>query len=487
MRILLTLLRKDIANFRRNRAVVVITFVVPVTLIYIFGLVFRLNEKDTGPRGFRLAVIDASGSPAGQKLVAALEAESAFRIVTTFENPDHTKRPLTEADARALIHDREFDFALVIPRDVIPEKSIGLHLRILSNPQNDIETQTVNGLLQKTIFSHAPELLGESLRAQAKRVLGDARLQQFNHGLATTIGTAFGGNPDEIQRQIETADFGISQLRRSTPAGPLAASKPRDDGSLRRLDAPAPATPPAAAPAPPAAVSATPAPAPAATPDVVSRIIRLETEQIVGKDVKSPAATRVVGGWAIMFLLFAISGSSAAFFDEKNAGLFQRVLSAPVSRAQLLLSRFLWGIVLGLTQLTTLFVAGHVLYGIDVFGHLGNLLVICTAAAAACTSFGMFIAAFSPNAQAANGLSTFLVLVMSATGGAWFPIWLMPDFMQKIGKCTVVYWSMEGFGQVLWAGSTFRELLPTIGVLLAITAGVMTLSIWRLNRRNIFG
>jgi ABC-2 type transport system permease protein len=138
-------------------------------------------------------------------------------------------------------------------------------------------------------------------------------------------------------------------------------------------------------------------------------------------------------------------------------------------------------------QLVALFAAGSAMYGIQVSAHLGTLLLVCTAAAAACTSFGMAIAAFSPNAAAANGLATFVVLVMSATGGAWFPMSLMPQFMQKVGKFTIVYWSMEGFTGALWAGSTFVELLPILGVLAAITIGVMGVSIWRLNRKQIFG
>ena len=159
---------------------------------------------------------------------------------------------------------------------------------------------------------------------------------------------------------------------------------------------------------------------------------------------------------------------------------------SPVTRAHLLWSRFVYGVLLGLVQLTALFLAGRVLYGIDVFGHVGLLLIVCAAAAAACTAFGMFVAAFTPNAQAAGGLSTFLVLTMSATGGAWFPMSMMPHFMQTVGKFTLVYWSMEGFGQVLWAGNTFLEILPTIGILGAIAGGVMAVSIWRLNRRKIF-
>jgi ABC-2 type transport system permease protein len=98
----------------------------------------------------------------------------------------------------------------------------------------------------------------------------------------------------------------------------------------------------------------------------------------------------------------------------------------------------------------------------------------------------MFVAAFSPNAQAASGLATLLVLTMSAMGGAWFPLSLMPEFVQTLGKFTLVYWSMEGFAQVLWAGHSFTQLLPTWGVLVGIAAGVMALAVWRLNRSKLF-
>ena len=458
MRVIVTLVRKDIANFLRNRAAVSLTFIVPIALIYIFGWVFGLNEKDNGPVGIRLAVVNASTNPAAEKLVDALKAEKAFRVVTTVDNPDKTTRPMTEEDMRGLIHDGRFRFGVVIPTDVVRQDSIGLHLKIFSDPRNEIEAQMVNGLLQKTIFSNVPELLGQSLQSRAKQTLGDAKLSQFNSSLASNIAGSFGGDAAAIQKRIESGDFGLDPL--------------------------APAT---SATAPATGTAATAAPATTSrAQDFFSQLVKIDNEQVVGKDVKSPAATRLVGGWAIMFLLFAVSGSSAAFFDEENAGLFQRLLSAPVTRSQLLWSRFAYGILLGLVQLTTLFIAGRLLYGIDVFGHFGSLVIVCIFAAAACTSFGMLVAAVSPNAQAANGLSTFVVMIMSATGGAWFPMSLMPVFMQTIGKFTVVYWAMEGFAQVLWAGDSFRQLLPILGVLTLITAGVMAVSIWRINQKQIF-
>ena len=478
MRTILVLIRKDFANFRRNRAALVLTFLVPISLIYIFGQVFGLNRKDTGPSGITLAVVNASDNPAAQKLVDALKAEPAFRVQTKFENPDKSRRPLTEDDVRAMIHDRDFRFAVVIPKDVVPEDRIGLHLKILSDPRNEIEAQTVNGLLQKTIFSNGPELLGQSLQARAKKFIGADRLDRFNNGVATAVSTAFGGDANKIKERIARGDFLFGDDK-PAPAKPV-------DPSLRRLDAPPTAGSAPSAATPATATATTPAKKNAVT-DFFSQIVKIDNEQVVGKDVKSPEATRVIGGQAMMFLLFALSNGAAAFYDEKNSGIFQRILSAPVSRGQLLWSRFLWGVLLGLVQLTALFIAGHFMFGVDVFHHLGGLIVVCTAASAACTAFGMFIAAFSPNAQAGAGLATFLVLTMSATGGAWFPISFMPPFMQTIGHFTITYWSMEGFSQVLWAGDPLIKILPTVALLFGIAGAVMALSIWRLNRRNIFG
>ncbi|MBI5768151.1 MAG: ABC transporter permease [Verrucomicrobia bacterium] len=468
MRTLLTLVRKDLIGFLRNRAALTLTFVVPIALIFIFGQVFGLNRKDSGPTGIRLAVVNASSEPAAAKLVDALRAEKSFRVITEFINPDQSRRPLTEDDARAQIRDRQLRFAVVIPHDLIAENEFGLHLKILSDPRNEIETQLVNGLLQKTIFSNVPELLGQSLQARAKKFLGDDSLKRFNGTVATAVASAFGGDAAEIQRRIESGDLGLGTLSSTGKPAPKAA-----DPSLRTLAAP---------PSTPANADGEKKP----VDDIFSRLVRIEKEQVVGKDVKSPDATRVIGGQAMMFLLFALSGSAAAFFDEKNSGIFQRLLASPVTRAHLLWSRFIYGVVVGLVQLVVLFFAGQLMFGVDVLGHLGLLLVVSTAAAAACTAFGMFIAAFTPNAQAASGLATLLVLTMSATGGAWFPTALMPEFMQTIGKFTLVYWSMEGFAQVLWAGQSLVQILPTIGILAGIAATVMSLAVWRLNRSKLF-
>jgi ABC-2 type transport system permease protein len=335
----------------------------------------------------------------------------------------------------------------VIPKDLISTTSFGLHLKTYSNPRNETEAQMVSGILQKTIFSNVPELLGQSLQARARSYLGDARYEGFNSSVASSIARNFGGNEADIKARMESGHFGFAD--KGVGASPSGASATGGD-------------------------------------DALSRIVKIENVQVAGKDVKAPDATILVGGWAMQFLLFSLTASATALFREKDAGIFQRVLSGPVTRSDILWSKFLYGICLGLIQLMTLFFAGHVLYGIDVAGHIPLLALTCIFAAAACTSFGMLFAAVSPTPESARGLATFAILFMSAIGGAWFPVSFMPEFIQRFSKLTLVYWSMEGFSQVLWAHVSLVELLPTLGYLLLITVLVMGVSIWSFRRGKIF-
>jgi ABC-2 type transport system permease protein len=443
----LVLLRKDVRMFVSDKAALSLTFVIPFALIYLFGQIFGVNHAESGPSGIPLAVVNQSDQPGAAKLLQALAAEKSFRLITTTKNPDGTTRPLTEDDLRPQMRADRYRFAVVLPTDLVDDSRIGIRLKILSNPRNEIETQTVNGLLQKTIFANVPDLIGQSLQANARRFIGADRLTAFNDTVATAVAGAFGGDAAQIRASMEQGTFGLD--------GADASSA--DAGG-----------------------------SPAAS-DLFNRIVQIENEQVAGQDVKSPAATRIVGGWAMQFLLFALSSSATGLFYERDQGLFQRLLSGPVTRAHILWSKFLYGICLGIVQLVVLFFAGRVLFGIEVEQHIGLLLVVCTFAAAACTSFGMLLAAVAPSPEAARGLATFLILLMSAVGGAWFPISLMPEFIQQFSKLTLVYWSMEGFSQVLWNGDGLVALLPTLGILTFITATVMTIALWRFNRGKIFG
>jgi ABC-2 type transport system permease protein len=331
---------------------------------------------------------------------------------------------------------------LIFPDDAQSDQLAGLKLKFLNNPRNDIETKTVTGLLQKTIYTAAPQALIAAAQKLGADYVGAENFDAFSHSLADTIAQTFGGDAQEIYQSMKTGEWNLGATG--------DAATQNGVGSF------------------------------------MESLIKIESEQIGGGNVKSPMATRSVGGWAIMFLLFSLTAAATSLFDEKKAGLYQRLLSAPVRRTHILWSKYAFGILLGLVQLTTLFVAGRVLFGIDITSNFGNLLLISFAASSACVAFGMLLASVAPSSAAAGGLGTLLILTMSAIGGAWFPPSFMPEFLQHLSRLSIVYWAIEGFLQVLWADCTTRELLPTLGVLFGIAAVVNAFSVWRFKRGNIF-
>ncbi|MES1168920.1 MAG: hypothetical protein ABUL61_07085, partial [Oleiharenicola lentus] len=81
---ILSLLRKDFLGFCKNRVAVILTFVVPIALMAIFGWVFGVNRSNPGPSGIPLVVINDSKSPEIEKIIATLAKESAFQVRRTW-------------------------------------------------------------------------------------------------------------------------------------------------------------------------------------------------------------------------------------------------------------------------------------------------------------------------------------------------------------------------------------------------------------------
>jgi len=190
MRSIFALLRKDFLLFVRDRTDFAVTFFVPVVLIVIFGFVFGVSRNGKGnnglgssnPSGISLAVVSQTNDPVVSKVVDALRREKTFKIVTTEKDANGHEQPLTEARVRTLIHENFFRFGLVFPPDASSETSFGFKIKFLTNPINDIETNIVSGVLQKTIFTVVPMALFQSLPQRAA-----SELQLFSNPLRSGV------------------------------------------------------------------------------------------------------------------------------------------------------------------------------------------------------------------------------------------------------------------------------------------------------------
>ena len=125
-------------------------------------------------------------------------------------------------------------------------------------------------------------------------------------------------------------------------------------------------------------------------------------------------------------------------------------------------------------------------YAYDIYSNLLNLMIVIIASSAAAVSFGMLITSFAKSINQASGLSTLLILVMSAVGGAWFPIFLLPEWMQSLARGTLTFWSVEAFIQVLWRGAGFSGIAINILILLSIAFIINFYSLLRFRKGKVF-
>jgi ABC-2 type transport system permease protein len=430
------LVAKEYRLFVADKVALGLTFVVPVILTAIFGAVF--GGVSTGPRGIRLAFVNESSSPLASNIEKALDTTKAVRLLKAFRDESNIEQRFDSTSAKEYVRKGSASAALIIPADMFSDTSLGLKVKFYYDPKNDIEMQMLKGIVQRTMYSQLGDLFPQTMQKQTEKFLGADSGGLFNREMALLIGEYFDVDTNWILHPGSMLSFQDSSD--TTQGGP----------------------------------------------DFFADLIRIDETQLVGREVTNPWATRSVGGWAMMFLLFTLTGSATSLFDEKKSGVVLRLLASPISRTQILWSKYLFNVTLGVAQLVFLFIVGWLMFDINVFPNFFNLLLIITAAAIACTAFGMMLAAFCRTTQQASGWGTLLILSMSSIGGAWFPVSFMPEYIQFFSKLTIIYWSMDGFLEVLWRGVGTISILPNIGILLGIAALVNVVSVIQFKKGHVF-
>lgn len=205
------------------------------------------------------------------------------------------------------------------------------------------------------------------------------------------------------------------------------------------------------------------------------------TKLVAAKKDNTLGLVQAVAGTAVMMLLFSVVGIGVGLLDEKQEGTLKRLLYTPMNPINILLGKMLSANVISIFQLIIMFLFAAIAFGLDIYSHLAGLIITILATAYACSAFGVVLASFAKSRQQVQGLSTLIILVMSAIGGSMMPIFFMPSFMQKMAVLSVNYWSIQGFYDVFWrnlpaTGGTFLSrifVLILIGTLLNSLAVMM--------------
>ena len=184
-------------------------------------------------------------------------------------------------------------------------------------------------------------------------------------------------------------------------------------------------------------------------------------------------------GMLVMFAMFTLLGGAITLMQERQEGTLRRLLVMPISKVAVLTGKLLGVFVSGILQMVVLIAFGTFAFSVPWGQSPLALVLLILAFAFAITSLGMMMAALTRTLAQANSLNTVVVLAMSSLGGAWWPLEIVPTWMQSLGQLFPTTWAMRGFHDIITRGLGVTAVLPEVGILLLYGLVFLAIGTWR--------
>jgi ABC-2 type transport system permease protein len=185
-----------------------------------------------------------------------------------------------------------------------------------------------------------------------------------------------------------------------------------------------------------------------------------------------------VPGVGSMYVMFTVLGGMVWLQRERQRWTLQRLGVFPLTRGQILGGKILTFFTLGMLQYLVVFGVG-LLVGLDFGQNPWLLLPVMAAFVLCCTALTFAVAPSLHSEGQANVVTQLLSLTFASLGGAWWPLEIVPPFMQRLGHLTPVAWVMDAFRDLLFYHGGLSAILPELGVLLVASALLFGVGIWR--------
>jgi ABC-2 type transport system permease protein len=408
-----TLLRISWTNLRRDRVAQAMSFLLPIIFFSIFAMVFGNQRNPT--RKINVAIVDEDQSEYSAKLIEALKAEGPLHLQTTTGDKESGGR-LDRPTAEKLIRDGALAIALVLP------KGLGAAPRIFTDSTTAAPKVQ---LLADVSDPIAPQVVQGLLQKASFTAIPESMAVE-----GMSLFEKYSGPLTPEQRK--STDIWLSQMKSGQSAGA---------GGTRGAP------------------------------------IGLAVEVVnVMQPGRGDTATIsfYAAGIGVMFLLFSSSAGGGSLLDEEEAGTLGRLISSTAGMTGVLAGKWLFLMLMGVGQLSLMFVWGALVFRLPLASHLPGFFVMTVFTAAAAGAFGLVLATLSRSRAQLSGISTILVLTMSALGGSMFPRFLMSPTMQKIGLVTFNAWALDGYIAVFWREAPVRDLWLQVLVLVGLTLTFLT-------------
>lgn len=180
-------------------------------------------------------------------------------------------------------------------------------------------------------------------------------------------------------------------------------------------------------------------------------------------------------GFSILSL--AVFGMANGFPIDKKTGALKRLRATPLRASQLILATALEFLVVGLLSIILMFTVAVLVFDFQMRGSYLATAVFCLIGIFCMFGFGLAIGGWAKNEQQAAPLSNIVAFPMMFLSGVFFPIFLMPDWLQAIARYLPLTPIVDGIRGLSTGTVTLWQLGPELAIIAGWTVAIYVLAI----------
>lgn len=183
-------------------------------------------------------------------------------------------------------------------------------------------------------------------------------------------------------------------------------------------------------------------------------------------------------GLLAMAMMFLSTFSATNLIKERENRTFYRVMATSWSLKGYMLQNILCFFFILILQVAVMFFMVQYVFGIYLGASVLKLFLVMVVFALLCVAMGIALAAVARNLRQANTIASLLITPMSMLSGLLWPRFLMPDFLQTIGRYLPPTWLVDAAHKVM-LGKPLTSAGLELSILLGFIVVFFLLGTWR--------
>jgi len=215
-------------------------------------------------------------------------------------------------------------------------------------------------------------------------------------------------------------------------------------------------------------------------------VIAITSEDLEGEEIEAGFNTffaYVFPGFTVMFIFFVVATCAESILKERETGTMRRLVAAPIPRGAIIAGKMLAYMVIPCLQTVALLGVGTLFFDVPLGQSPAALVVLTLIVAAVASAMGLLIAALAKTASQAASIGILTGFVLSAVGGAipltGEPLFRMGGPLSILARLTPHAHAVEGYYKLMGENATFSQILPEMGILLAMGVLFFTIAVRR--------